>query len=223
LSVTTPTLEPIDAGGVVLDNVPWDVYVELRAIEENRHVRMTYLDGTLVIMSPEFRHERGAVRTDLIILAVARANRVPLISLRTSTLKKLGRRPNRGEGKEGDNAYYVGPNAERLRGRRDIEPITGGDGPPDLVVEVVNKSDSPLALPIYTRFGVPEVWWYDARDDTLNFRRLDLETGECRESDRSIALPLLTPARVLEALAAGVDQDEMTRSPWLDDWAARLA
>jgi Uma2 family endonuclease len=227
VSATEDEVEQVKAraasseGCVVLEDVPWGLYAELREIEANDARRMTYLDGTLVIMSPEYRHEGVAVSLDLVIRAVTRASRIPLLSLRMTTLQRPGRSPMRGRGKESYNAYYVGPNAERLRVERDLRPIKDHP-PPDLAVEVVNKADSPLALTVYAGLEAPEVWWFDARSGTLRFLRLEPGDGGYREIDRSAALPMLTPALVIEAIAGGMGQDETTWSLWLEGWAARL-
>ena len=44
----------------VLYEVAWHTYVELRENPENYHLRMTYDQGTLEIMSPSPRHEKYA-------------------------------------------------------------------------------------------------------------------------------------------------------------------
>lgn len=42
---------------VVLRGVPYGLYVVLRDLERNDKIRMTYHDGVLELMSPEFLHE----------------------------------------------------------------------------------------------------------------------------------------------------------------------
>ena len=42
-----------------LSDVSWDVYTALRDIEANEHIRMSYFHGTLEVMSPQFRPEKG--------------------------------------------------------------------------------------------------------------------------------------------------------------------
>ena len=44
----------------VLQGVPWKVYQELRNLPENDHVRMTFDEGVLEMMSPSALHERWA-------------------------------------------------------------------------------------------------------------------------------------------------------------------
>ena len=43
---------PDQAPGIVLRDIPWDFYLRLRELDANRHTRMTYHDGTLILMSP---------------------------------------------------------------------------------------------------------------------------------------------------------------------------
>ena len=55
----------------VLRGIPYDTYVLIRDHPDNDGYRMTYYDGTLEIMSPEFRHERGAECLSLVVRAYA--------------------------------------------------------------------------------------------------------------------------------------------------------
>ncbi len=50
-TTTTPVFD-----GVTLHQVEWETYCKLRDEESNNHVRMTYLDGELTIMSGLFEH-----------------------------------------------------------------------------------------------------------------------------------------------------------------------
>jgi Uma2 family endonuclease len=202
-----------------LTGVPWRVYRQLRRIPEMRNRRMTYLDGTLIIMSPEYIHENSADLLGMIFRAVAGASGVPYCSARATTLSRKGSKPKKGSGKEPDTSFYVGPNVKRVKGKSTIDLKV--DPPPDITVEVVNKSDSALALPLYARLGVPEVWVYHARKDTIWFGRLD--GSEYVPLDRSLCLPRLTPVLALFALAAYRDhEDEGSWYSWLQEWARSL-
>ncbi len=96
------------------------------------------------------------------------------------------------------------------------------DPPPDVAIEVDNTRNSKRALLIYARLGVPEVWRYDARGHSLWFGRL--AGDHCESADRSLALPRLTPALVLQALDV-FDEGEMDENAWfewLKGWARDL-
>ena len=203
----------------VLFDVPWGIYRALRSARGNRHLRMTYHDGTLIFMSPEYIHDRNAERLGLIVRAVVDAFDIPVAGTRTTTFWRAGQEANEGAGKEPDAAFYLGANEARVRDKDTIDLDV--DPPPDLAIEVDHKSDSAVALPTYAGLLVPEVWRYDARKRTLWFGRLDPD-GSYRALDRSVCLPMLTPALVLQALDACRGRDETAWSRWLRDWARAL-
>jgi Uma2 family endonuclease len=213
--LTTETQVVPDA----LTGVPWRVYWQLRQIPEMRNRRMTYVDGTLIIMSPHYVHEVSAELLHVLFRTVAGQSGLPYCSARATTLSHMGSNPTVGSGKEPDTSFYVGPNVKRIKGKEAIDLKV--DPPPDITIDVGSKSDSDLALPLYARFGVPEVWVYHARQETIWFGRLD--GSEYVSLDRSLCLPRLTPALALHALAAYRDyEDEGSWYSWLQDRARAL-
>ena len=202
----------------VLRSIPWTLYARMRRTRANRHLRMTYHEGTLFLMSPQYLHESGAERLSTIVKEVADAFAIDYASTRTTT---LGRPAAEGGGhaKEPDAAFYLGANEALVRDRTQIDLETLP--PPDLAIEVDHKSDSAVALPTYAGLRVPEVWRFDARRRTLTFLRL--ADGSYEPMDRSVALPMLTTALVLEALDAF--EPGMTERVWVRHvraWAAEL-
>jgi Uma2 family endonuclease len=211
------------APGIVLRGVPWDLYVRLRDLEENYYTRMTYLDGTLILMSPASPHESGIQLLSHIIWDVAEALEINIESIGMTTLRRKGPGPKKGSGKEPDNAFYVGANEALVRNKLAKDDIDlEVDPPPDLALEVDNTSNSKPGLRVYARIGVPEVWRYKRRKRTLWFGRLS--GGVYETIDRSLCLPMLTPALVLEALDARAVDGVSTRTwkIWLRDWARAL-
>ena len=181
----------------VLRGVDWETYNRLRDHPSNGHIRMSYLDGTLILMSPELIHDRYGRRLAMVIDEVTEALGIFVEGIATTTLRLSKMKRAKGTGKEPDYGFYFGQNAIRMH-RRDVLNLEV-DPPPDLAIEVDNTSDSEAALPIYARLGVPEVWRYDVQAGRLWFGRL--EGDSYRELTRSACLPRLTPALVLEALA----------------------
>ena len=211
--------ETPEAEIVHLSDVEWEDYCKLRDDPANDHVRMIYLDGTLTIMSPEYRHDTGSRRFFRVVTTVADAWDINYLAIGTTTLRRQGRARLRGAGKEADEGFYLGEDEARVRDNEDLDMAV--DPPPTLAIEVENKATSKHALPAYARVGVPEVWVYKARARALRFLRLEGESY--REVDRSVALPRLTPALVLEALAArapGLGDRLWAR--WLEGWAQAL-
>jgi Uma2 family endonuclease len=193
--VASPSLQPSDSGSdrVVLRNVPWEVYSFLRGDDANGHIRMSYFKGTLELMSPRYRHERSTSRLGQLVMTIAEVMDIPCTESRSTTF----RREEEEAGKEADTSFYIA-NEERIRDKDEIDLAI--DPPPDLAIEVDDLGDSRTKLPIYAALRVPEVWRCDAKASVVWFGRLQVD-GTYASLDRSECLPMLTPDRVLEALA----------------------
>lgn len=208
---------PRETGLLVLRRVGYDTYVRLRDEPLNDHVRMTYHNGTLEIVSPAFRHEGGAQQLGMIVRTVAAVFTIPCIGAGSTTLRRGGNGPNRGYGKEPDQSYYFA-NLEAIRDNETIDLDV--DPPPDVWIEVENRSSSGGRLPLYAALGVPEVWRYRARRGKLWFGQL--VNGRYEPIDQSLSLPMLTPSIALDLLgrrtAAGNETawDNQVRA-WLAD------
>jgi Uma2 family endonuclease len=203
-----------------LYGVAYDQYVKLRDNPRNDHLRMTYFDGVLELMSPEQRHEQGGHRLGHIIYAVAAVFEVPYLMAGSTTFRKgpltlpRTKRSTQGVGKEPDESYHFA-NLAAIRGKGHIDLEI--DPPPDLWVEVDNRASSRGRLPLYAALRVPEVWQYRVRRGTLWFGRLVDDRYE--EIERSLSLPMLTPALVLELLARGAEApDDGTWDRQMREW-----
>jgi Uma2 family endonuclease len=200
-------------------NVEWTTYCKFRDDPANDHLRMTYLDGDLTIVSPQLVHDFDSRAILLVVIAVARAYRIRFLPVGTTTLRKEGRGPLQGASKEPDEGFYLGEDVARIRGKTDLDLAI--DPPPNLALEVDNTGDSEAALPTYARIGVPEVWRFDAVDRSIWFGRLVGDHYE--EIGRSLGLPRLTPTLVIEALEARMQEpDYVDWLDWLDRWARAL-
>jgi Uma2 family endonuclease len=211
--------QPLSIDGQTLHNVEWEEYCRLRDDPANDHIRMTYLDGTLTIMSPQARHDRSSRSLFLLVVAVARAWRIEFLTVGTTTLRRKGRAKLKGAGKEPDDGFYFGEDVAKVEGVDDLDLTI--HPPPNLAIEVDNTGNSASALPIYARIRVPEVWVYKVRKHTLWFGRL--VGDEYQEIDRSLGLPRLTPTLVLQAFdARSGGMNNLDWLDWLDAWARAL-
>lgn len=197
----------------VLREVPYSVYATLRDEPANDKLRMTYFDGTLEIMSPEYQHEIGCWRLGIIVLAVTTELEIPCTGARSTTFRRGGKGIQEGHGKEPDESFYLA-NEPRVRGKRTIHLDV--DPPPDLWIEVDNRGSSRGRLPVYAALGVPEVWRYRVRRGELRFVRLI--DGVYEPLERSLALPMLTPALVLEAITLRADDSDSAWNRRLREW-----
>jgi Uma2 family endonuclease len=188
--------------------------VRLRDEPGNRHLRLTYDDGVLEIMSPEFRHEKNAERVGMIVRAVASVFGLGCIGARCTTIRRGQAGTHRGKGREPDNSFYFA-HAPAVRGKETIDLAV--DPPPDVWVEVDNRGSSRGRLPLYAALGVPEVWRLRARRGTLWFGRLD--AGAYVPIRQSLSLPMVTPELVLVLLdRADQSPDETAWDDWMRDW-----
>ena len=192
----------------------WETYCTLRDDPGIASVRMNYLDGTLTLMSPALRHDRGSRWLFLIVATVAEASGIEFEPIGTTTLRAEG------AGKEPDEGFYLGAEAVFISDHDELDLRV--DPPPSLAIEVDHTGDSTGTLATYARLGVPEVWVYRPQIPSIWFGR---RVGPGYELlDRSVVLPRLTPALILEALAARTRGGTRTLawSAWLRVWAAEL-
>jgi Uma2 family endonuclease len=191
------------ATSLILGGVSWGEYVVLARVVDRHHIRTTYLDGTLELVIPSPRPEQCKGRLDLIVRYLAVVFEVPLLGLGSTTFRH--RRKN--AGKEPDNCYYLGANAQRMNGRKRINLRV--DSPPDLAIEVEITRSAELSLDTYARLGVPEVWRYNGRRLRISHLQPD---GTYADRAKSLAFPRLKPAHVQQWMQRG---DDMNDTEWL--------
>ncbi|HEV3025791.1 MAG TPA: Uma2 family endonuclease [Pirellulales bacterium] len=187
----------LPVSSLVLQNVPWDVYVELREIDANRHVRMTYDHGSLQLMAPSARHEDYARLIERMIHAIVEELDIPIRSLGSTTWKQRAE----SAGLEADDCYFI-LNAAGVAGR-DANELQREESP-DLAVEVEITSNAETKLPIYAALGVGELWRYDG--STLRSWQLGAD-GQYTQAEQSLNLPFLRPADLEPFLESNHDDE----------------
>jgi Uma2 family endonuclease len=166
---------------IVLNHISWKAYETLLREVGERHVRLTYDDGDLEIMTLSFGHENAGEWIGRLIFFLALEMKVPLRSGGSTTLKKFLRR----KGLEPDKCFWI-KNEQAMRGRKTWN--VRSDPPPDLAVEIDITRSSLDRRAIYAALEVPELWHYDGE----TFRVLILgPNGKYREKSRSLAFPSL--------------------------------
>ena len=192
MSVTAiePRVEEVDPH-LVLNGIPWEQYVAINdALPERRGLRMTYIDGSLTLLTGSRRHDWFADSMDSIIKAVGVGCELDMEIAGSATFRLEGEKV----GVEGDRTYYFGEHAAIMRGPIDIDRAT--QPPPDLAIEVEYPHPAHKAVATYARMGVPEVWRYDVRKGKMAFLALG-QDGAYEPVERSRNLPLLKPEDVL--------------------------
>ncbi len=183
----------------VLYEVAWHTYMELREIPENYHLRMTYDQGALEIVSPSPRHEKYARYIDYIIGIWTEELNIPICGLRQMTCK----REDLAKGLEPDDCYYV-QNEAKVRNKVDIDFAV--DPPPDLAIEVEVSQSSIKKAPIYAALGVRELWRYDGQI----LRIFQLVDGQYQSREGSVCFPNFPVAKAEELIQQIGEIDDTT-------------
>jgi Uma2 family endonuclease len=194
---TVPSAQSVPAERrFLLEGIPWETYLSLRESPENDHVRMTYDQGDLEIMSPSQRHEQYAYLIGRLIDVWTEEHDIDLGACRTMTFQRADLQ----KGLEPDNCYYL-ENEPVVRGK---EIDLAVDPPPDLALEVETTRGWVGKLPLYAAFGVPEVWHY--RRGILTILRLGAD-GCYAPADASGALPGFPMSEAMRLLSR-LDEDD---------------
>jgi Uma2 family endonuclease len=127
---------------ILLHNVSWDKLERLDKELEGTGARLTYLDGTLEIMTPlSDDHEDSKSTVSLLIEAYLRSQGIRFYKRGGPT---LGKRED-GVRREPDESYNIGSRKAH----------------PALILEIVFSSGGINVLDCYARLAIPEVWFWE--------------------------------------------------------------
>jgi Uma2 family endonuclease len=179
-----------DGATLVFHGVSWEEYERfVSTLVDHPHLRTSYDQGRLEIMSPLPEHEAYARLFDRIVCSWGERLGIAVEAFGGTTWK----RQRLARGVEPDSCYYVA-NAPRIIGRFDVDLEV--DPPPDIVVEVDITNESLSKFSIYAALGVPEIWRYDEKKVTFYER---VGATYC-ETAASQFLAGLTPTMIASTL-----------------------
>lgn len=174
----------------VLRGVPWWTYVALRdALDDHAGLKLTYLEGTLELMSPSLLHEDAKTIIARLLEAWAVERRIDLRGFGSTTFRREARQ----RGLEPDECYKLGKLEE--------------DGVPDIAVEVVVSSGLVDKLAVYAGLGVAEVWIWQPSAAAIAVNRL--VEGAYQRRERSEVLPALDLVELARFVRPGESQTEL--------------
>jgi Uma2 family endonuclease len=184
---------PQDERRFVLHGVPWSVYVALRdALDDQSGLKMTYLKGTLELMSPSTLHEDAKKIIARLLETWAMERDLDLRGFGGATF----RREAKERGLEPDECYKLGKLDE--------------DDVPDIAIEVIVSSGLVDKMAVYAGLGVPEVWeWWPSNRVVVVHR---LTGGAYARRDRSEILPELDLALLSSFVQPGENQTRLAKS-----------
>src|SRR5688572_15837598 len=112
-------------GHILLDNISWETYERLLREASSRHIRMTYDNGDLEIMTLSFGHENAGEVISRLISTLTQELEIPLRSGGSTTLRRKLKR----KGLEPDKCFWI-KNEPRMRRKKKWSAKS--DPPPDL-------------------------------------------------------------------------------------------
>ena len=203
---------PPDAA-VTFRDVGWDEYEELlEQVGEAEHLRISFDDGVLQVMTLSAEHEKYARFFESLMTAIRLRLHIDILSFGSATMRKKGER----KGNEPDACFYV-QTAHLIGNRLQLDFAT--DPPPDIAVEVDVHHDSRNKLAIYAALGVPEVWRFDGSALAIYL----LEHDSYQESPASLAFPNLTNRLLTNVLARVGSEGELKALMAFDEWLQRTS
>ncbi len=188
--------EPREDHFVHLHGVSWADYLRLLEIRGDRSApRITYVEGTLEIMSPSLTHEQIKSYIGCLVEAWCLERGVEFTPFGSWTLKS--KREERGV--EADECYVFGIQPRRKRR-------------PDLAIEVTWTSGGIDKLDAYRKLGVREVWYWEKGRIQIYLRR--------RATFEAVAASQALPGIDLEQLTSFLDRP--TASQAIRDYRTAL-
>ncbi len=166
---------------VVLEGVTWQQYEILLATlgDDFPALRLSYLEGTLEIMTTSPLHEELKKMIGMLMEAYFQETRTRFHAIGSATFRKVTKQ----RGLEPDECYCLGQKKEF----------------PDLAIEIVLSRGLVDQLEIYRGLGVTEVWVWENGRFTIHHLRADRY--------EPLALSELLPDCDLELLAKSVQPE----------------
>jgi len=202
-------IDAMPAGTVtILSDVTWEEYEELLDdIGEASHLRLTYDNGRLQVMSVSPEHEGISRLFPSLILVLADELDMNYLSRGSTTFKQ----PSERKGTEPDDCYYF-ENFKRISGKKRID--LNVDPPPDLAIEVDITNPSLKKFSIYAAIGVPELWVHEGNE--VRFYLLNFD--EYVETAHSQLFSFLTPQTLISFLRKGEEEGAMVMAREFRKW-----
>jgi Uma2 family endonuclease len=173
---------------VTLTDISWGFYQSMLREIGDAHVRLTFDQGKLEIMSPSKFHENVKKAIGRLLEAYADEAGIAVEGLGSTTFA----REELQKGLEPDECYYIA-NASKVIGKQELD-LTA-DPPPDLAIEIDISPPGVARQPIYAALGVPEIWRFDGRRLICLHRHTEQATGpRYVPADKSLSFPQLSLA-----------------------------
>jgi Uma2 family endonuclease len=185
-----------------ISGVSWSGYVAFSDSLGPQHVRVTYDQGEMELMTLSSEHERDKTLLGRLVEVLTEELGIDMIGCGSMTCRQEGLE----RGFEPDECYWI-EHEEIVRGRDQID--FDHDPPPDLAIEVEISRSTMNRLRLYASLGVPELWRWDGKQLRVSLLG---KKGEYHDSNVSKAFPFLPVAELVRFLTMrGVSQTQIMR------------
>jgi Uma2 family endonuclease len=198
---------------IVLEDVSWEFYEHLLEEIGDGHLRVTYDQGRMEIVSPLFKHEWYGYWIARLIDLVCEERGIHYTPAGSTTFTSPAHR----KGLEPDTCFYI-PQTKatiKLDGRFDakVDPV------PDLAIEVDITRRHVPRQPIYAALGIREIWCFDG----TKLRVLHLSSrGRYVERAKSQVFPFLPMAEFAKYVLQMNDKDQLQTRGEFREWVRKL-
>lgn len=204
--MSTATTSRIANQYFLWDHISWETYERL--LREAKHVRMTYDNGDLEIMTVSFGHENAGDWLGSLVRHLAYELGVPLRGGGTTTLRSKLKK----KGLEADRCYWIA-HERSMRGKKQWRARV--DPPPDLALDIEVTRSALNRMRVYSTLGVPEVWCYDGK--SLRVYCLTTEK-DYRRAENSPTFPTLSLDKLVHFVKSSEVEDETALMHRFADW-----
>jgi Uma2 family endonuclease len=194
---------------ITFGNTTWNDYETLiNEVGEASHLRISYTEGNLKIMTLSTLHENYSALIQDIVRTISLRKRIKVLCYKSATMKVTKEL----KGVEPDGCFYV-QSADKLPNKLRID--FSQDPMPDIILEIDIYHDSKSKFDIYATFGVKEIWRYDGKKFEIHELK---KSGEYKEIKQSKSLPILTVKILTDFLSQSIEKDQYEILLDFEEW-----
>lgn len=195
--------------GEIRRGVDWSEFKRFIAARGDCLPRVVYSNGVLETFMPGTKHESTNYVLEKLVGYIADESEIDLFGVGALLFESDKVK----QGVEPDSCFYF----ESQNLIADVDEIDlNRDPAPDLVIEVDITSPSTRRFPIFAVYGVPEVWRYQKKTDSVVFFKLG--NGRYTEIENSLALPILSSAKATEFLRRSRETKSSAWAKQVREW-----
>ena len=194
---------------VTFGNTTWNDYETLiKEVGEASHLRISYTQGNLKIMTLSTLHEFYSALVQTLLTHLSFRRKTKILYYKSATMKVTKEL----KGVEPDGCFYV-QTADKLPNKLRID--FSKDPMPDIILEVDIYHDSKSKFEIYSAFGIKEIWRYDGK----KFEIYELKKNkQYKEIKQSKSLPILTAKVLTDFLNQSDEKDQYEILLSFEEW-----